>query len=103
MGHGSWNGIGHVWASIPGLGNIDATAIQNGYGFTSPKVSGYAGSIKRGGSSKVPDGETKTNNHNEVHIHIEGDVYGIDDLNSKIEEGANRVARQLFRDSYSGV
>ena len=103
MGHGSWDGIGHVWASIPGLGNIDATAIQNGYGFTSPKVKGYAGSIKRGGSSKVPDGETKTNNHNEVHIHIHGDVYGVDDLDSRIDEGANRVARQLFRDNYSGV
>lgn len=104
MGHGSWNGIGHVWASIPGLGNIDATAIQNGYGFTSPKVSGYAGTIKRGSaSSKVPDGNINKTTHNEVHIHINGDVYGIDDLNSKIEEGANRVARQLFRDSYSGV
>lgn len=105
MGHGSWNGIGHVWAAIPGLGNIDATAIQGGYGFTSPKVTGYAGpaTIRRGGSNKVPDGTTGNTNHNEVHIHIEGDVYGIDDLNSKIEEGANRVARQLFRDSYSGV
>ena len=104
MGHGSWDGIGHVWASIPGLGNIDATAIQNGYGFTSPKVKGYAGSIKRNRKSSVPDGETnKTTNHNEVHIHVEGPVYGIDDLNSKIEEGANRVARRLFRDNYSGV
>lgn len=104
MGHGTWNGIGHVWASIPGLGNIDATAIQNGYGFTSPKVKGYAGSIKRGKSSaSVPDEANTTNNHNEVHIHINGDVYGVDDLNSKIEEGANRVARRLFRNSYSGV
>ena len=104
MGHGSWDGIGHVWASIPGLGNIDATAIQNGYGFTSPKVTGYAGTIKRGSaSSKVPDGAKTTNNHNEVHIHIHGDVYGVDDLDSRIDDGANRVARQLFRDSYSGV
>ena len=102
MGHGSWDGIGHVWASIPGLGNIDATAIQNGYGFTSPKVKGYAGPIKRG-SSKVPDGGNTTNNHNEVHIHIDGPVYGVDDLNNKIEEGAKRVARGLFKDSYSGV
>lgn len=104
MGHGTWNGIGHVWASIPGLGNIDATAIQNGYGFTSPKVRGYAGSIRRGKSSaSVPDGGNTTNNNNEIHIHIEGDVYGVDDLNRKIEEGANKVARRLFRNSYSGV
>lgn len=105
MGHGSWNGIGHVWASIPGLGNIDATAIQRGYGFTSPKVSGYAGSMPRKYVPRNPESKNSSNNtnHNEVHIHITGDVYGIDDLNSKIEEGANRVARQLFRDSYSGV
>ncbi len=103
MGHGSWNGIGHVWAVIPGLGNLDATAIQNSYGFTSPKVTGYAGSIKRGSAGKVPDGANQTTNHNEVHIHIEGPVYGIDDLNEQIDEGARRVARQLFRDNYSGV
>lgn len=41
MVHGSWDGIGHVWAYIDGIGEIDATAIQKGYGFTSPKVAGH--------------------------------------------------------------
>lgn len=40
MRHGSWNGVPHVWAHVDGIGDIDATAIQQGYGFTSPKVSG---------------------------------------------------------------
>ncbi len=40
-GHGTWNGIGHVWADIPGLGIIDPTAIQNRGTFTSSAVKGY--------------------------------------------------------------
>lgn len=40
-GHGTWNGIGHVWANIPGLGIIDPTAIQNRGTFTSSAVKGY--------------------------------------------------------------
>lgn len=102
-GHGTWNGIGHVWANIPGLGIIDPTAIQNRGTFTSSAVKGYnaGGSIRRSSPSVPP--EQKETQHNEVHIHINGDVYGIDDLNSKIEEGAKRVARNLFRDRYSGV
>lgn len=42
-GHTSWDGIGHVYAIIPGLGVIDATAIQGGYGLTAGKVSYGAG------------------------------------------------------------
>ena len=106
MGHGTWGKDGHVWATIPGIGIIDPTAIQRGYGFKSPKVKGYgAGSptVNRNSSKQDNSNSNTTTNHNEVHIHIEGDVYGIDDLNEKIEEGANRVARRLFRNSYSGV
>jgi hypothetical protein len=105
IGHGTWNGVGHVWANIAGLGIIDPTAIQQRGSFTSSAVKGYsAGAMPRRYASdkNLPSGNNTTN-HNEVHIHIEGDVYGVDDLNSKIEEGANRVARQLFRNSYSGV
>ncbi len=43
MAHGAWNGIPHVWAVINGK-TMDTTAYQDGYGWTSPKVSGYAGS-----------------------------------------------------------
>lgn len=103
-GHGTWNGVGHVWANIRGLGIIDPTAIQQRGSFTSSAVKGYhAGSMPRRYASSGNLPNNSTTNHNEVHIHINGDVYGVDDLNSKIEEGANRVARRLFRDSYSGV
>ena len=103
MGSGTWGKDGHVWAIIPGIGVIDPTAIQRGYGFRSPKVQGYgAGSPRRSSPSKAPNSGDVTNN-NEVHIHIHGDVYGVDDLNEKIEEGAKKVARQLFRNDYSGV
>ena len=102
---GTWGGTPHSWATVQGIGAIDTTALQRGYGFTSPKVKGYhAGSIKRTGSNgDVPPSNNNSSNHNEVNIHIHGDVYGIDDLNKKIEEGANRVARRLFRNSLSGV
>lgn len=103
-GHGTWNGIGHVWANIPGLGIIDPTAIQQNGSFTSSAVKGYsAGSIRRGEAKRKVGGGDTHNHKNEVHIHIEGDVYGIDDLDKRIDDGANRVARRLFRNSYTGV
>ncbi len=43
MAHGMWGDFGHVWAVINGV-NMDTTARQDGYGWTSPKVRGYAGS-----------------------------------------------------------
>lgn len=103
-GHGTWNGIGHVWANIPGLGIIDPTAIQNRHSFTSSAVRGYsAGSINRHNTnSKVDYGGSKTiNNTTEVHIH--GNVYGVDDLDKKIEQGVNKANRKLFTNSMSGV
>ena len=101
--HGTWNGIGHVWANIPGLGIIDPTAIQQNGSFKSSSVRGYsAGSIRRGKKGDVPPTGNTTHN-NEVHIHIEGPVYGVDDLHKEIEKGAKKVARGLFKNSYSGV
>ena len=37
---GTWSGEGHFWAVINGV-PMDTTAWQGGYGWTSPKVSGY--------------------------------------------------------------
>ena len=103
-GHGTWNGIGHVWADIPGLGIIDPTAIQNRGSFTSSAVKGYhAGSMPRRYASNngdVPNGNT-TNNNVEVHIH--GNVYGVDDLHKEIERGVNKAQRKLFTKNLSGV
>jgi len=84
--HGSWDGTPHVWARIPGLGDIDATAIQGGYGFTASKVKG-AGSIKPSNS----DGDFgTTNNYNgdiNIHIHTDGNNVEVDDRRIDNETG----------------
>lgn len=91
--HGSWDGIPHVWARIPGLGDIDATAIQGGYGFTASKVRG-AGSINPSNSNG--DFGT-TNNYNgdiNIHIHTDGKDVEIDD--KKIDDETGRKIIDLL-------
>ena len=84
--HGSWDGVPHVWARIPGLGDIDATAIQQGYGFTASKVKG-AGSI----SPAYKSGDLgTTNNYNgdiTIHIHTDGNDVEVDDSKIDSETG----------------
>ena len=75
--------------------------MQHGYGFKAPQVKGYAGSRKRGGSAGVSTNNNTT--HYDVHIHINGDVYGIDDLNKKIKAGAKMVVTELVNKRYTGV
>ena len=77
MVHGSWNGIAHVWAFVEGLGNIDATAIQGGYGLTAPSRTGVAGSPslqKRFKHNRMPSSDNETGNvfHGDINIHIDG-------------------------------
>ena len=90
--HGSWDGVPHVWARIPSLGDIDATAIQGGYGFTASKVRG-AGSIKTNS-----DGDFgTTNNYNgdiNIHIHTDGKDVEIDD--KKIDDETGRKIIDLL-------
>lgn len=84
--HGSWDGTPHVWARIPGLGDIDATAIQQGYGFTASKVRG-AGSVSPAYTN--PDSGT-TNNYNgdiNIHIHTDGNDVEVDDRKIDSETG----------------
>lgn len=84
--HGSWDGVPHVWARIPGLGDIDATAIQQGYGFTASKVRG-AGSVSPAYTN--PDSGT-TNNYNgdiNIHIHTDGNDVEVDDRKIDSETG----------------
>lgn len=68
--HGSWGGTPHVWARIAGLGDIDATAIQGGYGFTAPSRTG-AGSpaISRFKHNKTPSSDN--GGKGDIHIHID--------------------------------
>lgn len=70
MRHGSWNGVPHVWAHVDGIGDIDATAIQQGYGFTSPKVSG----IGTRSSLKPPEEESKVDKS--LHLTLNIDMRG---------------------------
>ena len=87
---GSWDGEGHGFADIPGLGIIDATAIQKGYGFTSPKVSGY-------GSSSLVSRSAKTSSNGQTHnyngdINLNINVYGDD-----VEVNENKVDKTTAR------
>ena len=90
-GHGTWNGIGHVWANIPGLGIIDPTAIQQRGTFTSSAVKGYsAGSIRRGeAKQKLPTGETH-NYNGDVNFVV--NVYGED-----VEVNKQKINRETGR------
>ena len=77
MVHGTWGGLGHVWAYVEGLGNIDATAIQGGYGLMAPSRTGVSGSPslqKRFKHNKMPpeDGKGTSNTFGDIHIHIDG-------------------------------
>ena len=100
--HGAWNGISHVWARIPGLGDIDSTAIQRGYGFTSPKVTS-AGTPSL--SRNAPKGNTgadhqSSSNNITINVILEGDNYGVDELENRIENGVLRGLREHFNDPY---
>lgn len=89
---GSWDGEGHGFADIPGLGIIDATAIQKGYGFTSPKVSGYGSKSLISRSAKTANGNKgQTHNYNgDINLNI--NVYGDD-----VEVNENKVDKSTAR------
>lgn len=92
---GTWNGEGHFWAVINGV-PMDTTAWQGGYGWTSPKVRGYGASNIHGGSSE----------NKEVHIHInmsDNTIYGVDDLDNRMEEAVKRGLHEEFNDPYTVV
>ena len=87
---GSWDGEGHGFADIPGLGIIDATAIQNGYGFTSPKVSGYGSSSLVSRSAKTYSNGQTHNYNGDINLNI--NVYGDD-----VEVNENKVDKTTAR------
>lgn len=87
MGRGLWNGFGHVWAVINGK-NFDTTAFQHGYGWTSPKVTGYAG--------RPSSGEGKESNLN-IKLDFKGaNIYGIEDFERQMKSVANKVFYEKF-------
>lgn len=102
----TWDGIGHAYAYIPGLGVIDATAIQGGYGLTASKVSYSAGSHtipqSRPSNNNAPNNET-TINIGDINVHIEGDVENAKEKGKEIgEEINNRIYDMLRRNLGTG-
>lgn len=90
MAHGSWNGVPHVWAVINGQ-KMDTTGWQQRRTWT-PSASAGAP------SGKMDMGNT-TNNSISVSVRIEGDVYGVDDLDSKIQSGVKKGMAEAMNTS----
>ena len=87
---GSWDGIPHVWAHVDGVGDIDATAIQGGYGLFASKVRA-AGPLKVRNSSKGDaTGFGDTHNYGDVNVTI--NVYGDD-----VEVNENKVDKSTAK------
>ena len=94
MVHGTWGGLGHVWAYVEGLGNIDATAIQNGYGLTAPSRTGVAGSKPRFKHNKAPTSDDSGSG--DIHINI--DMSGATVTDDSIGERIGRKVRDEIID-----
>ena len=85
--HGTWTDpdgttYPHVWANINGK-KMDTTAWQQ-------RGSWSAGSPNAGAS------KPSTSQAPVINVEINGDVYGIDDLNSKIEDGIDKGLQKHF-------
>ena len=87
-------GTGHFYAVINGK-VMDTTAFQNrgSWGHLGAGISPRK-AIHNGG------GNENTTNHT-VNVTITGDVYGVDDLENRIEEGVKKGLREEFNDPYT--
>ena len=98
QGHGTWNGIGHMFARVAGIGVIDPTAIQRGFGFTSPKVKGYsAGSPSRSGNSNVQMGNT----YGDIHITINNNGEDMTVNEKNVDKQTSKKIYDILRPSLS--
>jgi hypothetical protein len=79
MVHGTWDGIGHVWANIQGLGNMDTTAMMVRGNWTPPAAGQGSGYAKK-----------------EIHIHFDGPIYGYDDFSKKVENVMNKKTNKII-------
>lgn len=96
MGHGTWTNpdgkqTAHVWAIINGI-KMDTTGMQQ-RGSWNPSASA--------GGSPTSSGSDKTVN---ITIDMQGaTIYGVEDLDNRIEQGVRRGLREEFNDSYSVI
>lgn len=101
----TWDGIGHAYAYIPGLGVIDATAIQGDYGLTASKVSYSAGShtIPQSRPPQTTQNSGITINIGDIIVRIEGDVENAEEKGKQIgDEINNRIYNMLRRSPSTG-
>ena len=103
VAYSSWNGIGHGFAVIPGLGIIDATAIQNRGSFTAPDAVSYPAA----GSHTIPQSRPLSNapnmgttiNIGDINVRIEGDVENAKEKGKQIGEEINNKIYNMLRRS----
>ncbi|MCE7699936.1 MAG: hypothetical protein K8E24_014305 [Methanobacterium paludis] len=87
IGHGAWDGTPHAWAVVNGQ-DFDTTAFQGGYGWKSPKVTGYAGYNPN--SKSIP-------NTYSIKLDFKGaNIYGIEDFEKRMNEVANKIFNSKF-------
>lgn len=92
----SWGGIPHCAANVAGMW-FDTTAFQQGYGWTSPRVTGYGGPT----SPDIGVGPARIEHHaGDVHINVEvNGAAGLDEkeLAKRIMEAVtdNRTIKRL--------
>lgn len=101
----TWDGIGHAYAYIPGLGVIDATAIQGHYGLTASKVSYSAGShtVPQSRPPQTTQNSGITINIGDIIVRIEGDVENAEEKGKQIgDEINNRIYNMLRRSPSTG-
>lgn len=89
--HGYWGSMGHFYAIINGK-VMDTTNYQKNRSWSSPAAG--APSAFRGRSKQAPVNET-TNVNVTVDL-SNSNIYGIDDLDSKINEGVNRGLQEAI-------
>lgn len=93
--YGSWNGTGHGFAVIPGLGVIDATAIQQRGSFTAPgTVTGYPAAGSRPRYTPRRD-SNQGNNYDYSGMNIEIHVHG-NDVSVNDQQIDSQTGRKLI-------
>ena len=94
--HGYWGSTPHVWANVQGVGNIDTTAIQNGYGkFAHGKA--HAGPAPKTPNPEKSGNIVNTNNVEvgDIHIHLEG-TDNSEELLDEIKDELKPVVEDVF-------
>lgn len=90
------SGVGHFFAVIGGK-PMDTTNFQN-HGSWSP-LGGAGIPTRTSHSSRGVN--TGTTDNRTINVTITGDVYGVDDLENRIEEGVKKGLREEFNDPYT--